>query len=397
MKRVSRYWLVGILVSVMVVDNAAAGRLFRRLCRSCGSCPKCQVVCPPPALPASVPSVPGVCLASEDPTWVDLAYVAPSAQLVEADYVDTDCQACPSNAQPEIVTEASEVVTEVVTEELAMPSPALAEQEEKITVEPQEPSVAIPPPVPLAVPEASETDPVPTFAEPASDSEVGDRYSNKTDLFGSPVPEPAAPLPPAVVPAAIEETSELFKEPTPDAEEVTAPETELPTPREAEPSAPDSRLQSELDNASLFGPSDLPEEESEEQVIEETPEETPEETEGTEPSAPAEPMKYHDPFGDDDHFGQPGGSPVLEEAGGLQSEANRTWSDETATFRCQARLIRITAKQVVLQRPTGSKLVVPLSRLGSSDLQFVHQQIVALRVVRTRESAAAHLAVAWSR
>lgn len=87
---------------------------------------------------------------------------------------------------------------------------------------------------------------------------------------------------------------------------------------------------------------------------------------------------------------------VLSAAGGMRSNANRTWSDNTSSFQCDARLVRVTTDSVVLQKSTGQKTHVPFARLSGDDLQFVREQVRALKSVRSREVADQKLAVAWS-
>lgn len=84
----------------------------------------------------------------------------------------------------------------------------------------------------------------------------------------------------------------------------------------------------------------------------------------------------------------------LKSAGGLQSTAMRLWTDRSGNHQCEARLVRVTTRAVVLQNAGSEQLEVPLVRLSDADLQFVHQQVVAYRAVKG--SASGVYAVAWS-
>ena len=88
---------------------------------------------------------------------------------------------------------------------------------------------------------------------------------------------------------------------------------------------------------------------------------------------------------------------VLSLDGGLHSERFRSWSDNTAQFSCDARLVKVTSSQIVLLCANGQQTGVALDRLAGSDLEFVRKQVSALRILRSREMAAEKLAVAWTR
>jgi len=345
MSRFFRYVLVGILALGMAVDPVSASRLFQRssCCRQCRSaCTKGRSACTQVCLPS-----------------------------------------CP--------------VDEYVPFK-AVESPATPPSE----------SIVLPP-VPVAAPEIIEPADSDTIApapikRPAKEI-VGDRYSEK-DLFGPLEPQKFA-APRSSKPAAtngmalgdpITPTEEEIPSVAPMPEFVELPAEEAEAEPEAEPK-PEPEPQPEVDDDDLFGQSEpmtserVNSEKGEEEPAEQ-PEDTTEESEPTEPIESGEHPESYDPFGENSS------SPdvdVLEQAGGLLSKADRTWIDNTATFQCQARLVRVTAQGVMLQQATGKKVDVPLARLGTADLHFVHLQITALRVVRARDAAAEKLAVAWAR
>lgn len=406
--RLVRYFVVGLLVTGMAVDSAAARRLFRRRARC--KCPTaCVDVCPP-ACPAPSSDVP--CVVPCD--CLDGAIVADSpCAAAETSIADAACQDCAAESQQ------LDPVPEPITEERSAPPVAPVEPSQPevdyapteatpIPVEPVSQPDAIPP-APVAVPEISETEaplPIvpqtvtPAIVEQPAAAAVGDRYSNNEDLFAPIETEDSTTPEPAVEPAvSTEETStdeadDLFDEPAVSAEEEEPAEAPLPEPTQVEPPAEDPVPQPELDEDDLFGPSesDEPEETNEQPQVPEEP--APVE------STPADSDKSYDPFADDStnfktDFKKR--TSTLNEAGGLQSKTERTWTDNSAAFECRARLVRVTTKNVVLQKSTGANLVVPFARLADNDLQFVHQQITTLRVVRAREAAAEKLAVAWAR
>lgn len=251
---------------------------------------------------------------------------------------------------------------------------------------------------------------------------VGDRYADDDDLFGPTAPEISSNQTPATDPAATTPTANipttnsgdlgLFDEPAPAAEAAASPDTPLPDSIFPESSKPESAQEqpgtkeSETDepdtkDPETTDPKPLPEsdifdltglfESRRSEFLDELP------TGSTQSSAvESSENQGSELFGAD--FSNLEERPsVLADAGGLQSDADRTWTDDTATFQCQARLVHVTSKNVILRRASGAELRVPYARLGQADLQFVHQQVVALRVARSRYAAAEKLAVAWAR
>jgi len=378
--RGTRYLLVGMLVATMTVDCAATIRLFRKRCDACVCRPVCRkTVCRKTSCRKKCSkhscTIPTVVCHTYEPV------------------ADTTCHGCAAAAQLEMVTEEHIVPAPAPVE---MNVPEVVEQDplDESMFEPIDPPAnqAIIPPAPVAVPEAIAipTTPAPTIVSPPEAGIVGDRYSNESDPVGPPAPEVAPTPAPVADPAPVEDPLDLFDEPTPTVEESAPME-----PEEIEPAREDPQPEPELDDEGLFGPAESSDTEK--------PDEQPVDTQQPEPVEPNEEdgkddneEDSYDPFGEN-LFGPHEETAVLSAAGGLHSEADRTWTDNSATFQCKARLVHVTAKSVVLHRDSGAKLVVPYARLGQADLLFVQQQVIALRVAHAREGAAEKLAVAWAR
>ena len=258
---------------------------------------------------------------------------------------------------------------------------------------------------PLPKPEATEPPAVePPTAEPPA-AGVGDRYSNSNDLIG-PAPAAATPTPadPIEPPATDADPNDLFDEPI------------TPPTEDEKPIAPQPQSNSDVED--LFGPwespeaadfteaSYVPEPEATQEVIAPATLPAPAQPGSADSDEGADPLNDdpldddpigEDPFGEDFSMNQRDFPAVLREAGGLQSDADRTWTDNTSKFECEARLARVTAKNVVLLQSAGGELTVPFARLAKADLHFVRDQITALRVVRAHNAAAEKLAVAWGK
>jgi hypothetical protein len=56
----------------------------------------------------------------------------------------------------------------------------------------------------------------------------------------------------------------------------------------------------------------------------------------------------------------------------------RHWVDNTGSFTCQARLIRVADGNVKLLKTNGHTSTVPMVRLSQLDLDFVNRQARAL-------------------
>lgn len=227
-------------------------------------------------------------------------------------------------------------------------------------------------------------EPVPSPPEPAPSTPEPAPAESADDLFGPTSTEPAETPPPAESAEPTESTDDLFG-PTSDSE--AAPAEGAATPPATEPSTSESST-SEPAADDLFGePADAgstegtatpaegeatPAEDTStpaESGTEETPSETPaEEAAPAEGAAPAEESS-------DDIFGP--SSAVLREPGGLASEETRLWVDNTGRFSCRGRLVRFLDGQVRLLKDNGRTTTVPLYRLSTNDLAFVHRQASA--------------------
>lgn len=434
MIRVMRYVLVGMLVTTLAVDSVAARRLFKRCCR-----PKCCAACPVPCETACE-------TVSFDDSAAHLSSLDCDGEIVhDVTPLVLDCQGCSSGSWSaettgEHLPTESAPTAPLPSEPTPTPEAEQSEPEETIpapspTDQPTAPSAdvqAVLPPAPIAAPEeTAPVEPAPSTPAPeqSAPSIVGDRYSSQPtddDIFGTPSPTESTPSPTTPAPAQpVDDTDDIFGEPTAAADTPAADETSLPAPspstseQPADASAPAQQSptgDSDLDD--LFGPSDSSpqtDEEEEEQPADEssqpssmpqpnTPEPaapTPadpqaEESDDAEADTPEDAEEPYDPFGEGFSLRDEHTSTLLAD-GGLRSDAHRTWTDNSGSFQCQARLQRVTSGGVVLLRSTGKPLNVPFARLADDDLQFVHQQVTALRVVQARDAAAQKLAVTWSR
>jgi hypothetical protein len=93
---------------------------------------------------------------------------------------------------------------------------------------------------------------------------------------------------------------------------------------------------------------------------------------------------------DDDLFKQ---SAVLREAGGLASDENREWIDNTGQYKTRGRLITFLDGHVRLLKENGHTTTVPLYRLSQHDLDFVNRQASAQRATRYGETVQASASV----
>jgi|GEM_PF-3807766 len=431
MKGLGKCFLVGVLVPAMTVDCLAlGGGLFRR-----GRCPAACCCNPCPPEPCDV----DLCVTSARATCacsgIALENPCPSSKATR---VAAECSSCSAATSLQVVAEAtssvavddvSEIAASEMSEMLAPPTPVERPQPREVSApeisaseifdtqiksaednsDPDEttkaPSQTVQPPLekpaelaPLApqqltVPTTSsttETRPAPELEQPSAPNLVGDRYSNTASTPPAPTESEPAPTSEAIDP---------FDEPEPTSDTLpqTAPETPIEQPASEE--------------EDLFGPDDTEvvligrDKENKEGSVE-----TPQTTKSflptplrqeielptlEETATPVETEEVpFDPFGDGE-FSLETKPSTLNVVGGLQSATFRTWTDNSGRHQCQARLVHVTAKHVTLRQASGTKLVVPLARLASRDLHFVHQQVVALRVARNCQTAAEKLAVAW--
>lgn len=93
---------------------------------------------------------------------------------------------------------------------------------------------------------------------------------------------------------------------------------------------------------------------------------------------------------DDNLFKQ---SAVLREAGGLASDANREWLDNTGQYTTRGRLVAFLDGHVRLLKDNGRTTTVPLYRLSQNDLDFVNRQAAAQRATRYGETVQVSAAV----
>jgi hypothetical protein len=82
-------------------------------------------------------------------------------------------------------------------------------------------------------------------------------------------------------------------------------------------------------------------------------------------------------------------SAILSEPGGLASAEMRAWVDNTGSYSCSGRLINILEGHARLLKDNGRTTTVPLYRLSSSDLAFLHRQASAAAPRDTLAQAAA--------
>ena len=65
----------------------------------------------------------------------------------------------------------------------------------------------------------------------------------------------------------------------------------------------------------------------------------------------------------------------------------RQWVDDTGDWKIEARLVQILDGKVRLLKSTGKFTTVPLDRLSSTDLDYVHEQVAAAAADRTDQTA----------
>jgi len=109
-----------------------------------------------------------------------------------------------------------------------------------------------------------------------------------------------------------------------------------------------------------------------------TPVTTPAGTPGT---APAGGQPTTTPIDDLFKSGQ-----VLREEGGLASDSNRDWVDNTGRYTTRGRLVTFLDGHVRLIKDNGRTTTVPLYRLSQNDLEFVNRQASAQRATRFNET-----------
>ena len=157
---------------------------------------------------------------------------------------------------------------------------------------------------------------------------------------------------------------------------------EEPAATEPEPEAPP-----------MEEPAEQPDDSFDELFSEPAPEES-ESTDETE--EPAESDESDDLL--DDLFGGIEVPAALLADGGLRSGNYRTWTDNTAKYHCQARLLGVAQGEIQIAKSDGKVKRVPLRRLSEPDLKFVYGQVVAYRELLALQGAGEKLASsAWSK
>jgi hypothetical protein len=83
-----------------------------------------------------------------------------------------------------------------------------------------------------------------------------------------------------------------------------------------------------------------------------------------------------DPF---NPFGTASAPPESKEALALFDGQPRVWTDASGRHSCEARLVDLTARGVVLFRDDGAELRINYRRLSNADLRFLRERIDAVR------------------
>ncbi len=65
----------------------------------------------------------------------------------------------------------------------------------------------------------------------------------------------------------------------------------------------------------------------------------------------------------------------------------RTWTDDTGSFKVNAKLVVVLDGKVRLQKETGKFTTVPFDRLSSGDLKFVREQSEQITATTTTRAA----------
>ena len=81
-------------------------------------------------------------------------------------------------------------------------------------------------------------------------------------------------------------------------------------------------------------------------------------------------------------------------AGRTGQPSLRHWVDNTSTFSCQGRMLRMLDGKVQLLKDNGRTTTVPLARLSKADLEFVSRQASAQKAEVIGKTAQA--SNAWS-
>ncbi len=357
MQNLSRYLLVGLLMTGMTVNTAAANRWFHGMACQPACQPTCIEICPPVLCCPPVDCCQESVVISETQT----ACLALSSEDENTDAplpVDANAPETPDPgpAPSEETAAPTEDAADLPEQEDDPPESSIVN---KPTSEPEETELS-PPPVAVPQPTLDNVE-TPADSEPISEPETDSLFDAPATPDSEPLPEnlsndvPAADDTAADDPAAVDD---LFDEPT----TTDGPLTEVD-------------LQDDL-----FSP-----------TTDKT--DAPADT-APEGSGSKENSEEEVPPTLDELFGK---QPVLGEPGGLASRTVRWWTDDGARFRCEARLQQVTAQAVVLVKNDGKRVAVPFSRLCDDDLQFVHQQVLAQQELLAQRAAAEQLASLWSK
>lgn len=234
-------------------------------------------------------------------------------------------------------------------------------------------------PQPALEPEEQLADPKPipaqeTFAEPVANDDAEDDIVNNTLVEPETTPaaepaqiEPATDPQPAEAEDSGDEFGSIFDEP----EAASAEESEPIVEENETAEEPEENLFDDM----FDEPAEPTETEEPDSSSTESAEEPAEESAPEEAEEPAESDDSEDDF--DDLFGSDSIPAKLRIAGGLHSTQTRHWTDNTARYHCEARLVSLDTDAIVIEKANGSMKRVPLRRLSKSDVQFVRGQDVA--------------------
>lgn len=223
-------------------------------------------------------------------------------------------------------------------------------------------------------PAAAEITPPPQLPAPPQSSATAPANA-EPGLFGT---EAAPPMPPAATPPkSAESTSDLFGPPAEKPATSTPPTDTAPgaaTPPAGAGPAGGATPPAASSTDDIFGAPPKSETNAGAATTTQKP--------ANETSAPPTPPAATPPAGNEDKKDDKkaekdlfGASPsILREAGGLASDEMRLWTDNTGSFSCRGRLVRVLDGHARLLKDNGHTTTVPLGRLNARDLEFVNRQ-----------------------
>lgn len=320
-----------------------------------------------------------------------------------------DCQECEGTVVEETVEENHDVIVDSCGCEAMEVEATTTDKSEPVPAETKKPAATTTPapaaattdklpPAPIAVPaepaKTTETDlfPGPAVTTPAAQPPVTESPATTTPADVTPTPkpttgtdglfdEPVTPvaepddtsIPFADPPAATTEstsaevevtetegTEELFVEPSQDSSQDESVELD------AEETVTEQPASDPLDD--LFSPAKS------------TDEPAPKQEDETKEEKPAESETF-DPFSHNE-------LPTLEIV--LADAELRSWSDRQAVEHCQAKLVSVTTEGIFVTKASGEMLELSFAELSDSDLNFVHNQVLAQRDLLAPTQLAAH-------